>query len=154
MIPADVIQQVAINGIFTGLLWLAIKRPLDRETRERENLQKEVKDLGDRRIVNLENDLAADGARRKLIYERLEEIRLDWMSKKECRDMHTALTGQLENYMAAVMKLERVATEVARLVGWVNDISKEQIGAGKDIAALAAQIQILYEKKGKNHDAG
>lgn len=146
-IPPELIQQVAINGIFTGLLWLAIKRPLDRETRERETLQKDVKDLTERRMVTIETDHKEDSEKRKKIYEDMEHIRLNWMSEKRCREIHALLTAQLEDYMAAVLKLERVSTEVARLVGWVDDVSKEQISIGKDLSAIGAEVKNLRSPK-------
>jgi|GEM_PF-4027649 len=139
-------------GSFIG--WFLFRRTIERMDAEKERQDREnnalvarVDILEEKRVAELEREIKAEGAKRKEIYQHLEEIRLEWMSKKDCHDMHAALTVQYENYMAAVLKLEGVSTEVARLVGWVDDVSKEQIGAGKDIAALAAQMRILCERQ-------
>jgi len=139
---------VANAGSFIS--WFLFRRTVERMDANEKVLAERVNILEEKRVAELEREIKAEGVKRKEIYQHLEEIRLDWMSKKDCRNMHAALTGQFENYMAAVLKLEGVSTEVARLVAWVDDVSKEQIGAGKDIAALAAQMRILYERKGQH----
>jgi uncharacterized protein (UPF0335 family) len=139
-------------GNFIG--WFLFRRAIERMDSDKISLTARVDDLEDKRVAALEKEIRAEGQKRKDIYEHLEKIRLNWVAKKDCREWHAALTEQLRDYMAAVMKLERVSTEVTRLVGWVDEISKEQIGAGKDISALATEMRILYQKKEKNHDAG
>ena len=127
-------------GIINFFFWFLLRRPIER-------MDERLKDLEEKRVAAIESELKADGEKRKIIYERLETIRLDWMSKKECREMHAASAAQTENYMAAVLKLERVSTEVARLVSWVDDVSKEQISLGKDLAGLTSEVRTLSKKQ-------
>lgn len=140
----QLIQQVAVTGCINFLLWLAFKRGLDRQDREREVLENEVRELRDKRIAGLEKTQGDSTAKRRDIYERLNHIEINYVRKSDCRAEHDAiLDGMRKNaadFSAAIIKLERVATETDRLLTWVDDITKEQISLGKDLSALSASV--------------
>lgn len=140
----QLIQQVAVTGCINFLLWLAFKRGLDRQDREREALENEVRDLRDKRIAGIEKTQGDTSSKRREIYERLNNIEINYVRKSECRAEHDAiLDGMRKNaadFSAAIIKLERVATETERLIGWVDDVTKEQISLGKDLSALSASV--------------
>lgn len=144
-------QTAAVTASATSIVqfafWFLFRRWIERMDVENGVRDARIKDLEEKRVAAIETDLKAEGEKRKLIYERLEDIRLNWVSDKKCREKHAAIAQQTENYMAAVLKLERVSTEAARLVGWVDDISKEQISLGKDLAGLTTKVETLSEIK-------
>lgn len=135
------------TSIVQFAFWFLFRRSVEHLEAENGKLAVQVKDLEERRVAALESELIADGEKRGKIYREMEIIRLNWMSKKDCHEMHEAIAAQFENYMAAVLKLERVSTEVTRLVSWVDDVSKEQISLGKDLSGLTARVETLREAK-------
>ena len=135
------------TSIVQFAFWFLFRRWIERMDAENGMRDARIKDLEEKRVATIERDLKAEGEKRKIIYERLEDIRLNWMSDKKCREKHAAIAAQSENYMAAVLKLERVSTEVSRLVSWVDDVSKEQISLGKDLAGLTSKVQTLSENQ-------
>lgn len=150
-------QTAAINAgvmsVVQYVFWALFRRSIERLDAERTALVTRVDTLEEKRVAALEREIREEGSKRKVIYEHLEEIRLNWMHKKECEKMHAAVAAQSENFMACVMKLERVSTEVTRLVSWVEDVSREQISHGKDLSALAAQMETLKEEKHESRRA-
>lgn len=75
--------------------------------------------------------------------ERLSTVELNYVSRRECEKQHQALQPQLDNFLAGVIKLERVATQSERLINWLDDVTKEQISLGKDLSALASDVRNL-----------
>lgn len=75
------------------------------------------------------------------IAERLSTVELNYVSRRECEKQHKSMQPQLDNFLSAVIKLERVSTETGRLLTWLDDVSKEQISLGKDMAALAQEVK-------------
>ena len=138
------VQQVAVTSVINFLLWLAFKRGLDRQDRDRENLGDEVRDLRDKRIAGVEKLQGDSTNKRREIYERLNHIEVNYVRKSDCRAEHDAIITGMRNHAAdfsnAILKLERVATETNRLLTWVDDITKEQISIGKDLSALSASV--------------
>lgn len=140
----QLMQQAAVTGCINLLLWLAFKRGLDRQDREREALETEVRELRDKRIAGLEKNNGDSTAKRREIYERLNHIEINYVRKADCRAEHDAILGGMRqhaaDFAAAILKLERVATETERLISWVDDVTKEQISLGKDLSALSASV--------------
>lgn len=142
---ATLAQQALVNGVITGLLWLAIKRGLDRDERDRENLKTKVNDLSEHRMVTIEQDYKQESEKRKAIYERIEVIEVGYMRKTDCQKQHDQIAGALlrssADFSEATLKLERVATETGRLISWCDDLTKEQISIGKDLSAIGNQVK-------------
>lgn len=141
------IAAAAVTAVVNFLGWMLLRRTIERLDADNATLKRGMSDLAEKRVATIERMLAEDGAKRKGIYEGLEHIRLNWMSKEECRKQHEAAADQSRQFLGAVLKLERVSTEVSRLVSWVDDVSKEQISHGKDLAALAQRIENLAEDR-------
>lgn len=129
------------TGLVQAGFWFLFRRSIDRLESDNKFLKDRVQDLEQNRVEKLEKELEQDTGKRKEVYLALEHIRLNWMSKGECQKQHEAAGEQASVFMGAVLKLERVQAEVTRLVSWVDDISKEQISAGKDLAALSERLE-------------
>ena len=129
------------TGIVQFAFWFLFRRSVERLEAENGTLSTEVRNLEEKRVAVIERELKEDSEKRGKIYRDMEQIRLEWMSKTEGREIRAAIAAQTENYIAAVLKLERVSTEVVRLVSWVDDISKEQISLGKDLSAIGDRVK-------------
>ena len=137
----SLIQQILVQAIGTGLLWLAIKRGLDRDEFERNSLKQTVTDLSEHRMVAIEDDQKQDGLKRKAIYERLEKIELTYRQTTDCVHIHQDIVRMHEQSLALGNRLERVATRAEELVKRTDLITIEQVSLGKDLADLSARME-------------
>jgi len=141
------VVTASATSVVQFAFWVLFRRWIERMDIENGVRDARIKELEEKRVAAIENQLKVDGEKRALIYRRLEAFQLDWMSKKECRELHAADAAHKESYMASVLKLERVATEVARLVAWVDEINREQISLGKDLSAIGDRVNNLRSQK-------
>lgn len=129
-----------ISALVQLLIWAAIQRAIERRDKELDALNREVKDLREKELEEIKAEQRSDAEKRSKIYRRLEGIELGYTSKDDCEKRHAEAAESAQTYMAAVLKLERVATETDRLLKWVGEINQEQISLGKDMAALAEKV--------------
>lgn len=137
----SLMQQVLVQAVGSGLLWLAIKRGLDRDEFERNAMKQTLADLSEHRMVVIEDDQKQDGLKRKAIYERLEKIELTYRQNEECIRMHKDIVRMHDQSLASIIRLERVATGAEILVKQIDAIAIKQISLGEDMAALSARIE-------------
>jgi len=81
------------------------------------------------------------------ISERLSKVEFEYIPRRECEKQHQTLQPQLDSFLAAVIKLERVSTETNRLLQWIDDVSKEQISIGKDLAAVISKVAEMQKNE-------
>jgi len=137
-----------LSALVNFLFYLTVRRSLELRDREYDKLDDRVTNLSDNRLADIEEAVKSEGNKRKTIYERIENIELTYMPKKDCEKVHRIVNDQNTSFIGSVLKLERVATEVDRLIKWLDDVSKEQISHGKDMSALAARLEKMEESRG------
>jgi uncharacterized protein (UPF0335 family) len=129
----NIFFNAAANSIFWGIGWLFVQRRVEKSDRRTEKLEEDYKNLYEHRVIQIENKQDGEGVKRKAIYERIERLEVDQVSRSE--------------FINAVLKLEHISTETNRLVKWLDEVFKEQISLGKDLSELKKGIAILEQNR-------
>ena len=145
--------QAAIQGVVGFLIWYMIKRQVEQTDRNLEKsdaaadrMSAELRSLRDDKVAGLADELDREADKRKTIYQRLEGIELSYMSKAACEKEHRNEERQHQEFINAVLKLERNTVETHKLTEHISEMQREQISLGKDMAGLIARVETIESK--------
>jgi hypothetical protein len=136
-----------MSAVVNYLYYVVLRRSEDRRDQDHKDLKKDVRNLSELRVVKIEKEIEEESNKRKSIYERLENIELSYMSKEDCDKAHRMVNSQIHSFNNSVLKLEGLAVKTDNLIQRLDDVTKEQISAGKDLSELKKGIEILENKK-------
>lgn len=123
-----------VTAIVQLMIWLSIRRAIERSDTEIGKLQDQVHSLTETRIKRIEQDVKA-----------VEETQKEDASSRG--QMHREIEGVRREFMGQVVdarvQIEKATTEVQRCVGWLHDQQEAMINAGKDVAVLLERTDEL-----------
>jgi len=134
---STVAVTVSISSAIQYGFYLFLRRPLDRV----DKLETKISETIDGKISSLEAGQKSEGEKRKVIYERMEKIELNYRQNTDCIRIHQDIVRMHEQSLDSVVRIERVSTEAKTLVKRMDEIAVEQISLGKDMADLSARME-------------
>jgi len=139
-------STIALTVTITALIqfgfYMLLRRPLERV----DKLEKQLEEQDKAQIAGIEDAQKKEAEKRRELYERISKIELNYRQNADCIRMHADIVAMHEKSLALLIRVERAAVEISRLVSWVDDVSKEQISLGKDLAGLTATVKALSER--------
>jgi len=108
-----------VSALFSYLGYVVFRRSEERRDEDVRDLKKNYEHLAEHRVAKLEKEVEAEGAKRRVIYERLEN---------------------------SALKLENVATKTEMMLQRMDENTRKQISISEDLSALTQRIENLEEK--------
>jgi hypothetical protein len=136
------------------VIWLSMRRQIERQDHEVDQLRTDVTDLRDQRLEGVEKELAthkeSDDARFKAasdargrIHEQLDEIRTGYVSKADFVRESAAMANRLHEFTGAVLKLERVGERADMALQRSQDVLDQVISVKGDMRQLIGEMDQL-----------
>lgn len=146
-------MQATITALIQILFWLAIRRRIEQQDAiiagyksEAQKMSGEITTLRDERVERIESDIKGDENKRKDIYHRIEAVELGYMSKADCAREHRGQEQQRAEFIAAVLKLERVGKDAERAVSWLSEMQKEQTNLAREVSGLISRVESIEHR--------
>jgi len=132
-----------IQGAIGLLFYLAVKRNLEKVDRleeklgimERDHISKIEADAKEH-ANKIEGKFTADAAKRKALYERLEDMRGEFVQVTNCTKIHEQWAAQFERFSGAVLDLARVQAETKLTAEQLKLVSERVIALGNDVSKM------------------
>ena len=134
-----VIVTALIQTLIGFLFWFLMQRTVEKVDR----LQREISELKDNRVGNIERDVKAENdknaVRRREIYDRLTAVEKMGETMKFLREQHVALQASLQEYRAGVIDLARVQEKLSSTARFVDEVNERVISLKEDVARMQGE---------------
>jgi uncharacterized membrane-anchored protein YhcB (DUF1043 family) len=147
IVVVTAVVQCAIGFLF----WLLLQRNVEKFDR----LQEKLKRLEETRVQALEENMAEHvkqntEARMALMTE-LRELDRVMVTRAECEKLHAQTekrhSDNAQKVYDASLKLEALATQTTRTVGWLGEQQNALIVVKEDVAGLIARVEDLKGRR-------
>lgn len=134
----------AASGLVGFLLWLILRRPREQEDRQVETLKKRVDNMEALRLVKMELDIESARKARGQIRDKLTNIEAEGVKRQDCEAHMDKLDekwgSRTQEFIGAVLKLERVGERLDVLTKRVETVSEEMIHTQTDLATVTERV--------------
>ena len=138
--------SAAAGGAVALLIWLTIRRWIERQDSRVDRLESRVATMSDTQLKRVEDGVERGDASRSKIYGELSEIRQTFVHKKECKEMRDAQMAAANEFRASVLKLERVGERADTAMQRAEALSQEFIHVTSQIAVVTATLKQMQER--------
>jgi chromosome segregation ATPase len=137
--------SAAAGGTVALLLWLTIRRWIERQDSRVDRLETGLETMRDTQLKRVENGVARGEDARAKIYGDISEIRQTFVHKKECKEMRDAQMAAANEFRASVLKLERVGERADSALKRAEELQQEFVHVTSQIAVVAAQVEQIQK---------
>ena len=139
----EIVGPVLVSAVVGALVWLLIKRNVERGDRERASLKNEVSELRDERVKKVERDVEHAQRSRSKIYQDITDIRGKFVHKGECTEQRDEMMQRIAGFNESVLKLERVSERTNTVMKLGDRLLQQMISVKEDVASITARVESL-----------